>query len=101
MHMNTNYYNNDKEKLSFPANKSSDNKNKEKLKGWKKWFWILISIVMGIYIFIPEFTDTIPFLGWIDEGIAIFIFTYALNKLGLKIPVLDKIINKKINRNKT
>jgi len=50
---------------------------------------------MGIYVFIPEFTDVFPIIGWIDEGIAILILTYALNRLGIKIPFLEHILNKK------
>jgi uncharacterized membrane protein YkvA (DUF1232 family) len=80
----------------IPPNKESFTESEEeKPTGWKKWFYIIVSIIMGIYVFIPEFTDVFPIIGWIDEGIAILILTYALNRLGIKIPFLEHILNKK------
>ncbi len=70
------------------------------LQGWKKWFLVLLAFVSGIYVFIPELTDAFPFFGWLDEGIAIIIFTYALNKLGIRIPLFDKILTKKSKKYK-
>lgn len=78
-----------------PNQRSSTESKEEKPTGWKKWFYIIVSIIMGIYVFIPEFTDVFPLVGWIDEGIAIMILTYALNRLGIKIPFLERILNKK------
>ncbi|MBW7859389.1 MAG: hypothetical protein H3C43_14115, partial [Leptonema sp. (in: Bacteria)] len=43
---------------------------KETPTGWQRWMWILIAIVSFVYIFIPEPTDAIPILGWLDEGLA-------------------------------
>ncbi len=80
----------------IPPNKESSAESQEKKPtGWKKWFYIIISIIMGIYVFIPEFTDVFPIIGWIDEGIAIMILTYTLSRLGIKIPYLERILNKK------
>ncbi len=63
-----------------------------------KWFWLILSILSFIYVFIPEFTDTIPILGWMDEGIAIAILSYSLQKLGIRIPILDRILNRKAKK---
>lgn len=52
----------------------------------KEIFWRVIAIVSGIYIFIPEFTDFIPLIGWLDEAFAIIILNYALKKLNINIP---------------
>lgn len=77
----------------------NDDKNEQpKITGWKKWMLILISIISGIYVFFPEYTDFIPFLGWLDEGIAILILTYSLNKLGIKIPIINRLIQKKMKK---
>ncbi|GIX41046.1 MAG: hypothetical protein KatS3mg129_0779 [Leptospiraceae bacterium] len=69
-----------------------------KPKGWKKWIYIALALISGVYVFIPEFSDAIPFLGWLDEGVAIFLFTYSLNRLGVRIPFLDNILSKKTGK---
>lgn len=56
-----------------------------------KPFWIIVAIVCGVYIFIPEPTDVIPILGWLDEATALLIFSYALKKLNVRW--LNKIIS--------
>jgi hypothetical protein len=66
-----------------------------KPKGWKKWLFIITAILSGIYVFIPEVSDAFPIIGWLDEGLAIIIFTYSINKLGIKIPYIDKFLHKK------
>ena len=35
-----------------------------------KIFWIIVALICGVYIFIPEFTDVIPVIGWLDEATA-------------------------------
>ena len=52
----------------------------------KKLFWISIAAFSGIYIFIPEPTDLIPILGWLDEATALTILIYALKQLGVNVP---------------
>lgn len=59
--------------------------------GWSRLAWIVIAVLTAIYIFIPEPTDAVPILGWLDEVTAFLIMTTALSKLGIKIPFLDKI----------
>lgn len=55
-----------------------------------KPFWIFVAVVSTVYVFIPEPTDAIPVLGWLDEATALLILSYALRKLN--IHWLDKII---------
>jgi uncharacterized membrane protein YkvA (DUF1232 family) len=63
----------------------------------KKIFWIITAIVSAVYVFIPEPTDIIPILGWLDEATAIAIFTYALKQLN--IDLFEKFFNKKTRLN--
>lgn len=41
-------------------------------------------------MFIPEPTDFIPVLGWLDEATAFTVLIYALEKLNIKIPNIFK-----------
>jgi uncharacterized membrane protein YkvA (DUF1232 family) len=59
----------------------------------KRMFWIITAIASAVYVFIPEPTDVIPILGWLDEATAIVVLTYALKQLN--IDLFDKFINKK------
>ena len=65
----------------------------------KRIFWILTAIAAGIYVFIPEPTDIIPILGWLDEATAIALLTYALKQLD--ITIFDKFFTKKDKSKKT
>ena len=56
----------------------------------KRKFWIAVAALSVIYIFIPEPTDVIPILGWLDEASAFAILTYALKQLD--IPILNKVL---------
>lgn len=50
----------------------------------KRIFWTIIAISTAVYVFIPEPTDLIPILGWLDEATAIAILTYALKQLDIQ-----------------
>lgn len=65
--------------------------NKQSL-GMSNKFWKTIALVSGIYIFIPEVTDVIPVIGWLDEATAFGVMVFALKKLGydLKAPFRKK-----------
>lgn len=63
--------------------------------GGARFVWGAVALLMGIYVFIPEPTDAIPFLGWLDEGLAVMIFTYALEKLGVRVPLIDAFLRRK------
>jgi uncharacterized membrane protein YkvA (DUF1232 family) len=65
----------------------------------KRMFWIITAIASAVYVFIPEPTDLIPILGWLDEATAIALLTYALKQLDINI--FDKFFNKKSKSNKT
>jgi hypothetical protein len=56
-------------------------------------FWIAVAALSVIYIFIPEPTDVIPILGWLDEASAFAILTYALKQLD--IPIFNKVFGTK------
>lgn len=71
---------------------------KPPIQSGKKWIYIILSMICIVYVFFPESTDFIPFLGWIDEGIAILILSYSLKKLGVKIPLIDKLIHIKLKK---
>ena len=64
----------------------------------KKLFWISIAVFSGIYMFIPEPTDLIPIIGWLDEATAFTILLFALNKLGVNIPSFFKTKEEKVSK---
>lgn len=59
----------------------------------KRNFWIIVAALSTIYIFIPEPTDAIPIVGWIDEASAFAILSFALKQLDL--PVLKGFFSRK------
>jgi len=59
----------------------------------KRKFWIIVAALSAIYIFIPEPTDVIPIVGWLDEASAFAILTYALKQLD--IPIFNKVFGTK------
>jgi hypothetical protein len=56
-------------------------------------FWTVAAILCGIYIFIPEFSDAFPVIGWLDEATAAAIVLVALRRLGIRIPYLQPVID--------
>ena len=65
----------------------------------KKIFWITTAILSAVYILIPEPTDLIPIIGWLDEATALAILSYALKQLD--IDIFEKFFNKKSKSAKT
>lgn len=63
--------------------------------GWLKWFWIAVAVLSAVYIVIPEPTDAFPIVGWLDEGTAVLLLTYALERLGIRIPFLSRMLGRK------
>jgi hypothetical protein len=59
--------------------------------GWLRWFWIAVAVFSAFYVFLPEPSDAIPFLGWLDEGTAVLLLAYALERLGVHIPFLTRL----------
>lgn len=68
--------------------------------GLMRVLWIVVAVVCGVYIFIPEFTDVIPFIGWLDEVTAGGIVLFALRKAGLRIPLIQPVLDWFIGRKK-
>lgn len=51
----------------------------------KRFFWKITSVLSAVYIFIPEFTDFIPIIGWLDEAAALYVLNYSLKQLDIRI----------------
>ncbi len=49
----------------------------------KKKFAVVVGALSLVYIFVPDPTDVIPVLGWIDEGMAAAALLWALRTLGV------------------
>ncbi len=58
-----------------------------------KVLWIIVAVVCGAYIFFPEPTDAIPFIGWLDEATAAGIVLLALQKLRVRIPLIQPVLD--------
>jgi hypothetical protein len=43
----------------------------------------VVGAVSFIYLFVPEPTDLIPIVGWMDEGMAAALLLWALKTLGV------------------
>ncbi|MCB1158498.1 MAG: hypothetical protein H7A25_04550 [Leptospiraceae bacterium] len=61
----------------------------------KKVFWSITALGSFVYMFIPEATDLVPIIGWLDEGAAGGIFLYSLSKLGIQLPILGRLLQRK------
>ena len=87
---------------AIPAGKeeSVNEQSEEAPRGWARWGWIILAVVSGVYIVFPEWTDLIPVVGWIDEGIAAIFLTTALSRLGIHIPILDTFLRRKQRKSK-
>ncbi|MCR9143081.1 MAG: hypothetical protein NXI24_12580 [bacterium] len=67
---------------------------------FSKVLWVVVAIVCGVYIFIPEFTDAIPLIGWLDEATAAGIVLLALQKLRVRIPLIQPVLDWFVGRKK-
>ncbi len=56
----------------------------------KRRFAAITGIVSFIYLFVPEPTDLVPIIGWLDEGVAGMMLLWSLRTLGLDPKVLAK-----------
>ena len=56
----------------------------------QKLFWIATAVFSTLYMFIPEPTDLIPILGWLDEATAFTVLMYELKQLEVNIPNIFK-----------
>ncbi len=49
----------------------------------KKKLAAVVGAVSFIYLFVPEPTDLIPIVGWLDEGMAGALLLWAMKTLGV------------------
>ncbi len=49
----------------------------------KKKVALVLGALSAVYMFVPEPTDLIPILGWLDEGAAAAILMWSLKTLGM------------------
>jgi hypothetical protein len=42
-----------------------------------------LAVVSGIYLFVPEPTDVLPIIGWLDEGAALALLAWSMKTLGV------------------
>lgn len=63
-----------------------------------KLFWILTAIISAIWILLPEPSDLVPVLGWLDEGLAFYLLITSLNRLGIRIPFLENFFSWRTGR---
>ena len=75
-------------------------REEEKMGLFEKIMWAVILVFCFVWIFIPEPTDAVPILGWLDEGFAIMMVLTALDRFGIKIPFLEKLVLKGWGRKK-
>jgi hypothetical protein len=47
----------------------------------KKKLAVVVSALSAVYLFVPEPTDVIPILGWMDEGVALAVLMWGLKTL--------------------
>lgn len=49
----------------------------------KKKLAVAVAVLSGVYLFVPEPTDVLPIVGWLDEGMALAMLGWALSALGV------------------
>ena len=49
----------------------------------KRKFAAVVGAVSLVYLFVPEPTDLIPIIGWLDEGMAGALLLWSLKTLGV------------------
>jgi hypothetical protein len=42
-----------------------------------------LAVVSGVYLFVPEPTDVLPIIGWLDEGAALALLGWSMKTLGV------------------
>jgi hypothetical protein len=54
-----------------------------------------VAVVLGalsfVYLFVPEPTDVVPFIGWLDEGLAAAVLMWALRTLRVSPKELARV----------
>ena len=49
----------------------------------RKKLAVALAVFSGVYLFVPEPTDVIPIIGWLDEGAALALLGWSLKTLGV------------------
>jgi hypothetical protein len=49
----------------------------------KRKFAVVVGALSLVYMFVPEPTDVIPVLGWLDEGVAGALLLWSMRTLGV------------------
>jgi len=49
----------------------------------KKQFAVVVGALSLVYMFVPEPTDLIPVLGWLDEGVAGALLLWSMKTLNV------------------
>jgi hypothetical protein len=49
----------------------------------RKKLAVALAVFSGVYLFVPEPTDVIPIIGWLDEGVALALLGWSLRTLGI------------------
>jgi hypothetical protein len=49
----------------------------------KKKFAVVLGALSFVYIFVPDPSDIVPVLGWLDEGMAAALLMWSLRTLGV------------------
>lgn len=42
-----------------------------------------LAVFSGVYLFVPEPTDVLPIIGWLDEGAALALLGWSMKTLGV------------------
>lgn len=49
----------------------------------RKKFAVALAVFSGVYLFVPEPTDVLPIIGWLDEGAALALLGWSMKTLGV------------------
>jgi hypothetical protein len=49
----------------------------------KRRFAAVVGALSFVYLFVPEPTDLVPIIGWLDEGLAASLLMWSLKTLGV------------------
>ena len=59
----------------------------------EKVLWWLLVFLSATWVFLPEPTDAVPIIGWLDEALALYLLATALDRLGIHIPILHRYLS--------
>lgn len=75
------------------AGKAESPPKPKKLGAFEKLMWWVLVFFCGVWLMNPvDPTDVLPVFNWLDEAAALFILVTALDRLGIEIPFLHKML---------